>query len=123
MLQAEAVTTTPRTRVPHLAHPDAELLSLGAQLDIAMVREQALIDAATDENEATIMVIAEINVRNTAPIVDRIEKASAATMEGLLVKAKAIRWCHGGAPFNPLEDARTQDVRIMGSIIADLLAI
>lgn len=46
----------------------------------------------------------------------------AATVDGLRVKARALAWCcHGGPPLD-LADQGTTDMRLVESIIGDLLA-
>jgi len=124
MMQAESQPNTRQDFSPIGAqHPDAELLGLGAQLDIHMKREKALIEMATDENLETTLVIAEICVRDAAPVARRIEALQARTMEGLLVRAKALKWSRGEDTFDLSDYGQTGDVRLVNSIISDLLAM
>jgi hypothetical protein len=52
--------------------------------------------------------------------VQRILAQQARTLDGIKVKATAISWCWGGA----IEfDAETTDMKLVNSVLADLLAI
>jgi len=61
--------------------------------------------------------------KRTLEIVGLIESLPARTLEGLIVKAKAVRWCRtGDLDFEDLEPAAT-DTRICHSIMKDLAAM
>ena len=55
-------------------------------------------------------------------VVHRIEKASARTLDGLLVKARAVSWCVCGEEFTP-DEGTTTDVRLAHGIVEDLRRI
>jgi hypothetical protein len=65
-------------------------------------------------------------------IVDLIEKASATTLQGLLVKARAINWCRASDPagleifgYYPggNKHSPVTDERLIVSVLADLHAL
>jgi hypothetical protein len=59
----------------------------------------------------------------TLEIIHSIEAEHARTLQGLIVKAKAVIWCWGGEFDAEGPDHRTTDVRILYTIIKDLIAI
>lgn len=124
MLQAESVTITRQEYSPRVtdSHPDADLLNLGEALDASSARLKALHDLITEENEHLMVEVIEICLDYAQPIVERIEKLRAHTLDGLRVKAKAIKWCHGGEEIQLAPDMPTTDARIAESILRDLLA-
>jgi hypothetical protein len=60
-------------------------------------------------------------------VVDAIEALPARTLQGLLIKARALTWCRCGQPVTAEELAdrtcRTTDMELIAAIIADLTAM
>jgi len=107
------------TRAAAAAHPDAELVRLGAELEAAWARQDAAAELAKTDDEL------EELMRPAEEAVERIEHLPAYTLAGLLVKARAISWCNCGEEidpdrFCPFQGAAT-DGRIAASIVRDLL--
>jgi len=104
------------------AHPDAELLRLGRQLNDAWETEKQAFafwkGVFSKEADAAKNAAAE----PTGNIVDVIEKARACTPAGIAVKLRALSWCHGGAPFEDCveREGLTTDVLLALSIVRDL---
>ena len=99
-------------------HPDAALLRLGAELDAAWLHQEAAAKSMSDDEFEAMMDAGGV-------LVDRIEHLPARTLEGLLVKARAISWCNSGEEidpdrFSPYPSATT-DARLAASIVRDLL--
>ena len=59
----------------------------------------------------------------TSSIVDLIERSQARAVEGLVVKAKAVRWCRTGDLSDEELSGAATDTRICQSILVDLMAI
>ena len=57
------------------------------------------------------------------PVNDAIAATRAATLDGLLVKARAIRWLYREDPEQLLADAGCSDDELMRSITVDLWAM
>ena len=97
---------------------DAELVRLGAQLDAAWSEQVASDKADNDIDEPH---------ERACEIAHRIEQMQATTIAGLIVKARACSWCHGGEPFEPdffsLDGHPTTDLRLAASVFRDLLAL
>jgi hypothetical protein len=116
--------SSPSIAAPSLVQPDAKMLELGAQLEVAWAEENAVnlkTDLMDDFVEAD-RLCGEAADRTSA-IVAQIERLSASTIDGLLVKAKAVMWCRSGDPFDNHEDPQTADARLCYSIFQDLTAI
>jgi hypothetical protein len=65
----------------------------------------------------------EAAFKRAVMIVDKIIAAPATTIEGLRVKAQALRWCYAFEPIELTRDlGETTDVRVLASIARDLLA-
>jgi hypothetical protein len=105
--------------------PDHELLVLGAAMEESWTAENRH-DAATrddfsqqacDEHEAICAI--------TSSIVDRICALQATTLAGLLVKARAVSWCHCGDAIEinsfAVKYGATTDVILAASLTRDLL--
>ena len=103
---------------PPTSGPNAELLRLGAALEAAWAHQEALLPSCTDAELATTMA-------PCSALVDRIEQIPARTLEGLMVKARAISWCNSGEEIDPDRfcpyPGATTDGRIAASIVRDLL--
>jgi hypothetical protein len=111
--------TMPAAAAPH---PDAELMRLGVDLDAARAVEDAFFAVyrhnTDEENEAA--------TEPCSILVDQIEDIAATTLDGLMVKVRALMWCRVGEPMD-LDDfcdgyplGPSTDVRLVVSIIADL---
>ena len=66
----------------------------------------------------------EAQIDVVGALVDRLLTLRAGSIEALQVKARGIRWCHGGPPsiIDPDRKATT-DVLLAQSILDDLLAL
>lgn len=115
-LATSAVLTAP-TLAGEL-HPDAELVALGREFDAAWAAEQEAF-ASRDE------VREDAAYEATRDVVNRIEAVVAASVAGLIVKARACSWCHDGEPFTPesFNQEASTDLRLAAGVIRDLLAI
>ncbi len=109
-------------------HPDAHLLSLGAALDVACVAlDQALAVMEVTNPDQDCDELPEWGVVHD--LVHEIEETPLRSVEGALVKAKAIVWCRGDAPLDwqlfysyseVKEDDLTTDKRLVVSLVAGL---
>lgn len=99
-------------------HPDAALLELGRELDAAWAAERV----ARDDDSDPEGVLGDAAADVSAAVAHRIEKVPARTLDGLLVKARAVAWCVCGDEFTPEEDATT-DLRLAHGIVEDLRRI
>jgi hypothetical protein len=108
-------------------HPDAELLSLGAELDRAWAQERATFAAMEDRSDNESAELMEAAYKATSAVVRQIEGLRAATLEGLHIKARAALWCHNGDPaaFDGEDDlaGRATDTRLCFGIVGDLIAM
>jgi hypothetical protein len=97
-------------------HPDEKLLRLGAALD----RYLAVRDAV--ENGPLKVPSEELDAYYDQAdlVVEEIGEIAATTLAGVLVKAKAVLWCHTEPPFDFCEEP-TLDARIAASLVRDLL--
>ena len=106
---------------PPTVTADAEIIGLGAELDTAWARERALGDS-DDSGEAF-----EVAWFATAAVVAKIEQHQAHTLEGLRVKARAVMWCHQGDEMDgeqfSLSEQQTTDIRLVESIVLDLVGV
>jgi hypothetical protein len=114
---------------------DAELLALGRELDIAYADETA-VSQRVDDGIAPFDEV-DTAVARTSAIVGKIIEIKAQTLEGLLVKARALDWCHSGE-FDGLAESvgsisvqsgkiivakPTTDHLVGDSILFDLIAL
>lgn len=118
------IAIAPLLALPALAalHPDAEILRLGRLMEAHWeVERQSETAGAHDQNEDEPV---ETAFHKTRQVVIEIEAATASTLEGLRVKARACLWCHSGE-LPTLEDfeAATTDVRLAVGIVRDLLTM
>ncbi|MET7242480.1 hypothetical protein ABZT49_03870 [Methylobacterium sp. EM32] len=97
---------------PTDAIPDAELISLGHDLNEAWKAERVAVDEAV-----------EGAVLRCCDIVKRIERQPATTLAGLTIKVLALSWCHDGDPLAWASlCASTTDRRLVASILTDIMA-
>jgi hypothetical protein len=117
--------------IPSVAatNPDATLLRLGAELDTAYAAENEAWTAAGDvDDDHPMHVLADKLGEVTGGIVDLIEAERAATLAGLLVKTRAVRWCRTGDAAGPeifgrypwINRSLATDERLIISLMADL---
>lgn len=115
-----------------MEHPDSALLALGSQFEAAWTKEKAFIDATNynapereDDDDLDNALIAHADA--ISEIVDKIKVLQARTIEGLLVKARAVSWCHDGnlsAEFVAREyGEHATDVLLLWSIALDLVGM
>ncbi|MCG5241401.1 hypothetical protein ACIU1J_27680 [Azospirillum doebereinerae] len=97
-------------------HPDAALLALAAEFDLAERKERALPnDLTQDHYDAAWKVCRDI--------ADQIIHTPATTLDGLRAKTRVYLWC-GHQPDEEPEDlyaAVTTDVKVAHSIMRDLM--
>jgi hypothetical protein len=104
------------------AHPDAELLRLGQQLNDAWEAEKKAFAAWEGVFSKEADAAKDAAAEPAGAIVDAIERAPARTPAGIAVKLRAVSWCHGGAPFEDCveREGLTSDVLLALSIVRDL---
>jgi hypothetical protein len=113
-------------------NPDAALLALGEKFEAAWTRQQIFVDETkfNDPDREHDDEIYEAFDRFSAvvgAIVDKILLTPAMTVEGMMVKARGISWCHCGdlsaewVALAKRED--TTDVSLLWSIALDLVAM
>ncbi len=102
---------------------DTNLLRLGDAMEASWTAEAAAYAAAPPDMDHPAAPFA----RTTGAMVDEIERTRAHTLPGLLVKARALRWCRADEPFtlemfesHPLDDFHATDERVIVSILTDL---
>ena len=83
---------------------DAELLRLGVDLAEAIMREDAAwadVDAfaASDDDDDPHRALASERMDDVGDLVKLIGEVPATTLDGLLVKLRAILWCQSGDVF------------------------
>jgi hypothetical protein len=93
---------------------DAELISLGRQFQAAWAVEQAGFSREVDDETANALV------KPCTDLAHCIERIPARTVDGLLVKAMAVNWCHCGE-FD--EFGQTTDEPLAAGITKDLLVL
>ncbi|MGE8126596.1 hypothetical protein ACQKQD_06420 [Methylobacterium sp. NPDC080182] len=115
-LSGVAATRPPIFTVPE--PPDADLITLGADLTAAWTRFSEL-ESADGEAPAVDAAYADASAAAKA-----IAALRATTLAGLLIKARAIAWYHLGETLGEgsLGD-ETSDVRLARTIVGDLLAM
>ena len=114
------------------ANPDATLLRLGAELDAAFVAENKAWEAAggVDDDHPLNILANQLGLASSG-IVKQIEAEHALTLEGLLVKTRALRWCRTGDAAGPEifgqydwnNKALATDERLVVILMADLYAM
>lgn len=126
LMTAPAAALAIHTGAP-IGEPDADLLDLGRQLRAAWAAENetAAKWAGTYTAEAARATTAAADT--TRAIAERIEKLPATTLAGVRVKVDAVSWCCSGEPFEDDTFCHyakpTTEVRIVSSILRDLLAM
>jgi hypothetical protein len=147
MLSLSVASALPAALVPTTAnsdqHPDAELIALGREFDIAGA-EADRVSAARDDledrawnvagglsdriDDARISVglpqIKALGAKTHAhanELGKRILAIRATTLEGLMVKARCALWCHGG--IDDEIDGEFNDQQVFLSLVSDLLAV
>lgn len=91
---------------------DRDLIRLGKELQEASAKEKASWKSAEGKNvdlKSDDPLAQRINaaVKACATIVDKIEHATATTLEGLKVKVAAISYCDSGDPFEGETESRS----------------
>lgn len=115
-LSGVAVTRPPIFTVPE--PPDADLITLGADLTTAWTRFSEL-DRDDAQPEAADLAYAEASA-----VAKAIAAFRATTLAGLLVKARAIAWFHLGDTFGEGSlGVETSDLWLARTIVGDLLAM
>jgi hypothetical protein len=92
--------------------------------ELIVAREQW--KALSDRPEVTVLDSqADAAASRTSEIVGRIENIPALTIEGLKVKARALRWCYNdeGEEIADFPEGYTTDARLARSIFNDLFAM
>ena len=105
-----------------LAFADKELMDLGAELEEAWCVHGRLLKQAERQPSPDHDREFEHAANRCSKIVRKIQRAKATSLAGLRVKARAVAYCHEGRPRRDLGYNST-DIRIAGSIVADLLAL
>lgn len=111
---AAAAVAVPANTLAAIPHPDAELLRLGRELEAAWAHEKAVY--AGDGTEE----IKEAALEASQRIVEMIGRTQAHTMDGLRIKAEAVRWCRNDGEIGPGFMATT-DEQLAYAIVRDLL--
>ncbi|WP_191060998.1 hypothetical protein [Geminicoccus harenae] len=105
---------------PH--HPDAELLRLGRELERAWAEERAAHAATEGTFTHEADEYTDPFVELSSDVVRKIEAIPALTVDGLLVKVRAIQWCRDGDQFEQDEYKHlSTDARLAHSIANDLM--
>jgi hypothetical protein len=112
-------------------NPDAELIELGRQLQVAWAREKELFalcrDSISDgaEGEAdAVWKEAEAAHEACSKIVARMEELQAHTLAGVRVKVLALSWTHNGEEFSPdFFGGDATDFCLAAQIMRDLSAM
>lgn len=123
--------------LPQLASSsDAALLAIGALFDAANEREQAASVPAegADEEDLRSAVLDALDDA-TGVLVDRIIDLPATSLEGLLIKTRALRWARTGGEAGPEifgyfpgipdlpQGPGSTDERLVIALLADLYRI
>ncbi|WP_374308241.1 hypothetical protein [Methylocella sp.] len=108
-----------------IAHPDAELIRLGAMLDEASRKTIALEAELHDDHSGGDRANFDAALDAASAIVDQIERLSATTVAGLKAKARAIAWCRDDDPFDDdfVGGRGTTDMRLAASVLRDVMAM
>ncbi len=111
------------------AGPDAQILQLGREFDAARAAEKRWFDEVypsipVDKQDAA----ADVQMDVTGAIVAAIISTRAVTIPGLVVKARAVAYCHGDDDVHGLErdlvdESPATDTKLLWSLLADLFAI
>ena len=108
-------------------HPDAPLLQLDDRLSKAWAKENTAWADAEDEDDddgPKGLVAVQLN-EATRRLVEIIGNTHASTLDGLLVKMRAIAWCRSGRPFD-LSDLHHRageaptDMKLLADLLGDL---
>ena len=114
----------PAARQDRPVHADAALLALGGRLEKLWIAEQAAFARTEADDSDEAGDLAEAACGASSVIVSQIEAASATTLAGLRVKARAFSWCRSDVAVT-VEDLfgpdATTDVRLLVGIVRDLL--
>lgn len=106
-----------------LPSPDHHLLVLDRSLDrLHAAFGKLSVEKRNDHSDAANVSIDDAYTA-CCEVTRAIALLPAHTFEGLLVKARAVQWCHCGEPTTAenLNEHATTDVRLAASIIRDLL--
>lgn len=107
-------------------NPDADLISLGRELDKAVATEAAAF-ADTERNGGGWSEAGDVALHDKFRIVDEIELLNATTLAGIHVKLRAVRACLGGDPITAEElaghEGPATDMRLIADLLNDLSAI
>ena len=109
---------------------EAYLLALGALFEAANARERAAYaDAEGADEDAPRNKIADLLNDATSSIVNQILLAHAISIDGVLVKVRAVHWCRSGDEVGPevfgyysglQQGSETLDERLIVGVLADL---
>lgn len=100
-------------------NPDAELLELGMEFDRCFAAERKAKPADEARGDWTDWNAAYYK---TADVVQRIEAIPPQTLDGAMVKVRALVWCHGGR-FDGLEGQKSTDMRLGNQVLTFLAEI
>jgi len=105
--------------------PDAELIRLGAELDAAWAAEAPFAERMEALDTVEADEAWEAALGRTSDIAGKIAEATATTLAGLMVKARACSWCRDGEPFTDttFDEQGTTDVSLAAGVMRDLLAM
>jgi hypothetical protein len=99
--------------------PGQDALAVGSLFDASDQADAFLAEDAVEHSDREC----EAAHNRTGEIVRQIEGARAHTLEGLMVKVEAVRWCRTSEIVDEdLSEAAT-DTRILQTILRDLAAI
>ncbi len=103
-------------------NPDADLIQLGAAFEAEQTRYAAFFAEHTDTTDDE----ADAACRPCGDLAGKIQALRATTIEGLRIKAMALRWCWSGEEGGDLDlssryGMKTTDMRLASSIILDLI--
>lgn len=98
--------------------PDAALLALGREFEIAWTEERRIENEFGEESDKFAAAC-----ERTGRVIDKFYHVETKTIEGFRIKARAIAWTHSGVfdPSDFLEEGR--DFQLAAMIIRDLLAL
>jgi hypothetical protein len=117
LICAGATATAPHDAVNN----DIELLALGRLLDAAVADESRILaQIGCSDDRCKLDKAFEEAVAVTGGLARQIAATRATTLEGLRVKARAVRWCYCGT-FEDLDADETTDIALSSSIVRDLL--
>ncbi len=108
-------------RMDTAPHPDAELIRLGRELEAAWAAERAAWIALHEDDSPEADAQSGAAYNRCDGIVDAIEAEQAATLDGVLVQARAVAWIYDGDDFEL--PGGTTDQRIACQIVRDLIRL